>query len=43
MEYFVETRPVRQPAGGSLKKPFLAGCSKMSRCKAPEILRSEIL
>jgi hypothetical protein len=24
-----------------LKKPLLAGCSKMPRCKAPEILRSE--
>ncbi len=25
----------------ALKKPFLAGCSKMPRCKAPEIMRSE--
>jgi hypothetical protein len=24
-----------------LKKLFLSGCSKMLRCKAPEILRSE--
>jgi len=30
-------------AGSSslLKKPFFAGCSKMPRCKAPKILRSE--
>jgi hypothetical protein len=26
---------------GLLKKSFLSGCSKMPRCKAPEILRSE--
>jgi hypothetical protein len=26
---------------GLLKKPFLPGCSKMGRCKAPEILRNE--
>ncbi len=24
-----------------LKESFLAGCSKIPRCKAPEILRSE--
>ena len=24
-----------------MKKSFLSGCSKMLRCKAPEILRSE--
>ena len=34
----------RQPPGsfnGLLKKSFFAGCSKMPRCKAIEILRNE--
>jgi hypothetical protein len=26
----------------NLKKSFFTGCSKMPRCKAPEILRSEV-
>jgi hypothetical protein len=28
-------------SSGLLKKSFFQGCSKMPRCKAPEILRSE--
>jgi len=26
---------------GKMKKPFCPGCSKISGCKAPEVLRSE--
>jgi hypothetical protein len=34
---------IRHGAPNSLlKNSFFAGCSKMSRCKAPEILRSEV-
>ena len=40
---FIEVRvsSLDQNASRLLKKSFSAGCSKMPRCKAPEILRSE--
>ena len=31
----------RVPSNRLLKKSFSSGCSKMPRCKAPEILRNE--
>ena len=38
---FVIASEVKPSPGWLLKKSFFAGCSKMPRCKAPEILRNE--
>jgi hypothetical protein len=33
--------PTQENSSRLLKKSFYAGCSKMARCKVPEILRNE--
>jgi len=36
-----EVNKQQGPISVNMKKRFLGGCSKMPRCKAPEILRNE--
>ena len=41
MRLFFNPEYRRQTSGVLLKKSLFAGCSKMSRCKAPEIMSRE--